>query len=180
MKDLLTSKDFIQIGYSSGLTGYQGAIKVTPEAGAEPWFFEQVNLVYFLKDGMYVPYFVSEKSGKRQTLKFERIRSREDSLHLTDQPVYARKKDLPESVLQNLSDGSDFLFLQGFVIYDVTADREVGPVSKMEEYPAGWMAEIDLNRENPLLIPLAEELIDRIDEEKEVIYMALPEGLTEL
>jgi|SRR5690625_457048 len=180
LKDLLTSKDFVQIGYSSGLTGYKGAIKVTPEEGVEYDVFDQLNLVYFLKDGMYVPHFIRERSAKGQTLKFERILTREDSLHLTDQPFYARKKDLPESVLQILSEGPEFIHLQGFMIYDVTQDREVGPVSKVEEYPAGWMAEVTASRDDPLLIPLAEPLIERIDEEEEIIYMALPEGLTEL
>src|SRR5690625_3863848 len=79
LKDLLTSKDFVQIGYSSGLTGYKGAIKVTPEEGVEYDVFDQLNLVYFLKDGMYVPHFIRERSAKGQTLKFERILTREDS-----------------------------------------------------------------------------------------------------
>src|SRR5690625_6079717 len=112
---------------------------------------------------MYFPIFIRERSAKGKTLKFERILTREDSLHLTDQPFYARKKDFPESVLQILSEGPEFIHLQSFMLYDVTQDREVGPVSKEEEYPAGWMAAVTTSRDDPLMIPLAEPLCERTD-----------------
>lgn len=180
MNDLLTSKDFIRIGYSSGLTGYKGAVKVTPEPDAETFFFGEMEFVYFRRDGMYVPFFIREKSRQRQTLKFERIRVREDAQHLTDQPLYARKRDLPAAVLEELSRRPGLVDLEEFRIYDLTGKKEAGRIEKVEEYPGGWMAEVSGPSGEPLLIPLAEPLIDRIDPEKEIIYMHLPKGLTEL
>lgn len=178
--DLLTSKDFVRIGYSSGLTGYKGAVKVTPEPDFEEDFFDRLEFVYFRRDGMYVPFFIREKSPRKQTLKFERIGTREEAQHLTDQPLYLRKRDLPAAVLEKSSRRPELFHLEGFLIFDLTADREAGHISNVEEYPGGWMAEIMDDSEELLLIPLAEPLIERIDEEKETIYMHLPEGLTEL
>lgn len=180
MKHLLTHDDFIRIGYATGLSGYRGGLKIEPEEEAEEFFYEEMEYLYFLISGMYVPHFIREKKRKKGEVCFERILSREEGMHLTDQAFYFRKEYLPEEILEKLYRHPELLFLTGYEIFDKTSDRLVGRINAVNEYPSGWMAETTGPSGETILIPLADPLIVSIDEKSKMLEMNLPEGLIDL
>lgn len=181
MNDLLTERDFVKIGHTGGLNGYDGSVIFILEEAFEPVLEQGVTFLYYLEDGMYVPRFVRKWNRGRSLISFERITAREDARRLTDQDVYFRKRDLPETFPHQDTDQKQWNILDGYQLWDVGKDTLTGRIDAVEEYPGGWMMEVSKEgRTEPLLIPLAEPLIERIDEEKQVLYMRLPEGLEEL
>lgn len=180
MKHLLTDDDFIRIGYATGLSGYQGGLKIELEEEAEEYFYKEAEFIYFLISGMYVPHFIREKKVNKREVYFERILSREAGMHLTDQAFYFRKEHLPEEISEKLYRHPELLFLKGYEIHDQTSDRVVGRINAVDEYPSGWMAETIRPSGDSILIPLADQLISSIDEKSKILKMDLPEGLADL
>lgn len=180
MNDLLTPKDFVKVGYLGGLHGYEGNLRLSIEDQIIEEFNQQIRFLYLIDRGMYVPRFISTWDPAQSLVSFERFESREQARSLTDQDVFLRKRDVPEA----MDVEGDHIFwnvLGGFRIWDVETDTAVGSIDAIEEYPGGWMAIVSqTGRSESILIPLAEPLIDRIDEENQVLYMVLPEGLVGL
>lgn len=182
MNDLLTGRDFIKIGHTGGLHGYDGTVHLILDEAFETVLGKNMAFLYYLEDGMYVPRFVRKWIRRKPLISFERITAREDARELTDQDVYIRKRDLPDSFSDaHESDTQQWNLLDGYQLWDVGTNTLTGSIESVEEYPGGWMMEVNKEgRIDLLLIPLAEPLIDRLDEEKRMLYMRLPEGLEEL
>lgn len=180
MNNLLTEKDFVKIGHTGGLNGYDGTVHLILEERFES--LPDLKFIYFLENGMYVPRFSRKWNLRKSMISFERITAREDARGLTDRDVYLRIQDLPESFLDaNDTDVQQWNLLDGYQLWDVGTDTLTGAIESVEEYPGGWMMEVKKeDRSEPLLIPLAEPLIEEIDEKNQVLYMRLPEGLEEL
>jgi ribosomal 30S subunit maturation factor RimM len=70
--------------------------------------------------------------------------------------------------------------LVGFVVQDENSGYQ-GKITQVETLPQGMMfTTLGVDPNNPVLIPLVETWITRIDEKTSTIYMELPEGLIEL
>ena len=77
-------------------------------------------------------------------------------------------------------DQSNLLFgyLAGFTIVDLELG-ELGRIIEVIEFPQQEMAVISHNK-NEIFIPINENLIEKIDKEKQYIYMNLPEGILDI
>jgi 16S rRNA processing protein RimM len=56
---------------------------------------------------------------------------------------------------------------------------ELGRIIEVIEFPQQEMAVISHNK-NEIFIPINENLIEKIDKEKQYIYMNLPEGILDI
>ncbi len=182
MNNLLTEKDFIKIGHTGGLHGYDGSVHLILDEAFKTVLDRDQRFIYYLENGMFVPRFIRAWNSDKSKISFERITVREEARGLTDQDVYLRKHDLPDSMPNaHETDFQPWNLLDGYQLWDVSTDTLTGAIESVEEYPGGWMMEVNKeNRSESLLVPLAEPLIDRIDEENRVLYMRLPMGLEEL
>lgn len=181
MNDLLTPKDFIEVGYIGGLYGYEGQLRFTPK-GRLGTSVKPPEFLYFIENGMYVPRFVSTWDPGQSLIGFERYPNREKARELTDQVVFLRKRDLPEqTVHRNFTDEFSWDLLEGFQILNINTEQVIGTITMVEEYPGGWMAGTRIeNRQNEVLIPLAPQLIHDLDPDQNIVYMDLPDGLLDL
>ncbi len=69
--------------------------------------------------------------------------------------------------------------ITGYKIHS-TDNRLIGIITGLIENPGQILLTVDKGSGNPILIPLHEDLISRTDRRRKIIYMDLPEGLTEL
>lgn len=181
MNDLLTSTDFIRIGHTGGLYGLEGGVRLGIEPGYGKILQKESAFVYFVRNGMFVPYFIRSWDDEQGVVNFERIFQREDGIVLTDQDVFARRSSLVHADQQSIISTPEFSLLETYKIWNIDKDDLSGSIIDVHEFPGGWMAEVGHpDKQETFLIPLAEQLIDRIDEQERVIYMHLPEGLEEL
>lgn len=125
-----------------------------------------------------LPYFIATIKGDAPDwlIQFEDVTAREAAEQMAGQTLYLRESDvstpLPENPAQDQSG------LKGYTIIDITLG-DIGVIEQIVEYPQQWMAVLQ-KEGREILIPLHEQLVQEVDEEKQVIHMDLPEGLLEL
>lgn len=117
-----------------------------------------------------VPFFIEQisKTDTEWQVKFEDIRSVEEAEEIVGLSVFVENGENGEAdVWEN--------DIVGFKIID----KQLGPIGEVAEHihkPGQDMLEIRFNNKT-FYIPFVEELIVDFDNEKEIIYTNLPEGL---
>ncbi len=138
---------------------------------------EDVPFFVFEIEGILVPFFVDEYRFNGSTtglLKLDGVTSEEQARSFYGLTIY-----LPKTFLEKVTDEEIELdYFAGFTLID----KEIGVL--------GIISEVDQTTENvlfvipkpndELLIPAGEEYIQKIDHDKKIIYVNLPEGLLDL
>lgn len=122
-----------------------------------------------------IPFFIqSTKAHKKNSirLKFEDINTEEEADQLVKRDVYALKNDI------DIDDNFSLKDLIGFSAYDDN-DKLIGEIVNLNTSTPQTLFELT-SEHGPLLIPVNEDWILEIDEENQVMYFELPEGLLDL
>jgi 16S rRNA processing protein RimM len=126
-------------------------------------------------DGIYVPFKWEEcrfTSDSTAFVRLKNIRSDEKARILTNKEVYFPKKHIRKNKRNNSFTWDYFI---GFMLVDEKAG-EIGRISDVDTSTLNTLFIIEKN-EAEILVPAADEMIVRIDENQKKIYMKLPEGL---
>lgn len=166
---------FFTLGYISKTKGLKGAVHLKIEAG-QPAEYEQTESVFLEIRGTPVPFFVLsfrlQPDLKTAVLLLEDVDTVEKARELAGKrvllPVSVRKNPEPEPF-------EEFL---GYRVIDRTAG-ELGQVTRIEQYPGHTVAVLGEGT-GAIMIPLHEGLIERIDKQKQELFVNLPEGLVEI
>jgi len=156
--------------------GTDGRIRVAVEERFEPYLAKD-GFVFLDMDGSPVPFRIAGfESGHHQVLALTGLTQKEEAdalggkeIAIPEETVRPRHK----RVLSARRDPWD-----GYTIRD-EASGLVFTILRTEEFPQQLMAVVGHDGRE-LLIPLAEDLIESVDEQARVIVMRLPEGLTDL
>jgi 16S rRNA processing protein RimM len=113
-------------------------------------------------------------------VKFEDVNNRNDASPLTGKEMFLREKDLiPEEEREyEVTDILEYRKYEGYLITDKTVG-DIGKIEEVVEFPQQEMAVV-LYKENEIYVPLHEDLILEIDDEKQRMLVELPEGLLSL
>ncbi len=143
-------------------------------------FLQQIEFVYILINGDYVPYFFEDKKRVNQKVllaKFDDIHSPEKARVLSGRAVFLEKSKVPEDVLLRPELQSAVLShsLEGYKLKAKGYPEEMS-IIRIEPYPAHLMAVVRKG-EQQCLIPFIDDWIVEIDESKKIVEMDLPLGL---
>lgn len=130
---------------------------------------QEPMFIYY--DGLPVPFYVktcSVKGSMKALVRLEDISSKEDAEEIVGQGVYV-DGDGYESLEE---DEMDFV---GWTLKD-SDGTEIGKVTDIEDIPGNPCLCVETTS-GEVLVPLHEDLIISLDEEKAIITMELPEGL---
>ena len=143
---------------------------------------EDINLqepVFIDFDELPVPFFISNpirKGNSKLLVHLTDIDTFEDTEEIVGKAVYVREDTLADAEYEE----GDFSFLVDWTL----ADAEMGPVGVITDFvdiPNNPCIEFQANNAtSPVLIPLHDDLIIDIDEDKKVLTMHIPEGLMDL
>ena len=140
-----------------------------------PEDYAHLDSAYVELRGQLVPYFfcVDSINSNRAVVTFEELPP-EEALSLVGHDLY-----LPLSMLPKL-DGNRFYFHEvvGFKIVD-SRHGDIGTLEQVLEYPAQPLFQI-IKDGKEILIPVIDEVIDKVDREQKTIYITAPNGLIEL
>ena len=178
---MINTDDYQAIGRTRKVHGTQGELKVEIE---EAWLedFTRAEVLFLEIQGQLVPYFVEQlRGGSGLLLKMEDVDGREAALRLTSKPIYLRTGDLladdqREFYAEEVS--LQYTYLIGYQLIDATTGP-VGAVQDVLDMPQQEMAVV-AHGDGEALVPLADALIDRIDDNTQTLHMTLPEGLLDL
>jgi len=138
---------------------------------------EEVPYFIFELEGILIPFFLTEyrfKSNTTALLKLEGIVNDEQARNFAGLTVY-----LPKSYLEKVEDTEiEVDYFAGFSLVD-SEKGLLGVISEVDQTTENVLFVIPL-KDDELLIPAGEEYIEKIDHDKKIIYVKLPEGLLDL
>lgn len=164
-----------QVGYITKLHGLQGEVTAFFDVD-NPAEYENLESVFVDINNKLVPFFIEtlEVTPKKIILKFEDIDSPEAAEELLGRELY-----LPLTALPPLS-GNAFYYHEiiGFTVIDAEFG-ELGPVKEVYTQSHQDLLACE-HKGREVLFPLTDELIERLDREKQELHVRLPEGLIQL
>lgn len=173
---------YTSIGFTKKEHRLKGELKVL----VEDKYLEDLlktPVIFLSIKGRHLPYFVEEARLENELIiKLEDVDSKEAAHLLSSkeiflQPANILKKEEKEFEFDNPSNLL-FGYLADFTLVDSELG-ELGKILEIVEFPHQEMAVISYN-ENEIFIPIHENLIEKIDEKKQYIYMNLPEGILDI
>jgi 16S rRNA processing protein RimM len=163
--------ELIKIGKVLKTHGYKGHLKIFID---EFYMsdFEKINAIFINQ----LPYFIISKdinSDSQAIILVEDIDSKEKAHPLQGKDIFAKDDDLTE-----ILDEEPYNDLVGFVISDKNSGI-IGEIAQIMELPHQFLAQV-FREKKEILIPMNEDFIIHIDENKKTVEMQLPNGFLEI
>ena len=167
-------KDCFQLGKITKPFGYKGEVVFFLDVD-EPMDYAEMDSVFIEIGGKLLPYFIESINikGNKAVVRFEDL-SAEESTKLIGKNLF-----LPLSILPKLT-GKKFYFHEIINFAVVGAKKgNIGNIASVIDYPAQPLFQI-MNGTTEILIPILDQIIDKVDRENKTIYIVAPEGLIDI
>lgn len=143
----------------------------------QPELYEHLDAMFIALRNNLIPFFIEHSQLHKSNLlrlKFEEVETEEDADALIKSELY-----LPLELLPKL-EGNKFYFheVTGFKVID-NSHGAIGFVKSVNDNTAQALFEIDKDGVE-ILIPVNDEIIQKVDRDQKTIYIEAPEGLIEL
>lgn len=172
---MISRSELSEIGHIAKTHGVAGELRFAIPYDID---LEELSCVILDMDGIYVPFFTESIRGVGADsclVTLDGIDSEDEASELVGKTIYALSRELPES-------DEEGLYAEDMLGFSATST---------DGLLAGEIVEVDTSTDNVLLvvrtiegkrvlIPLADELISRLDPEKKEVEFILPEGLLDL
>ena len=167
-------KDCFYLGRVTKPWGTKGQMALYIDVDS-PEDYAEMDSAFVEVKGRLVPYFfrIDQLNGNRAVVTFEDI-TPEQAQALAGHELY-----LPLDLLPKL-EGNKFYFheVKGFRVVD-SEYGDIGVLQQVVEYPAQPLFQIDKNG-TEVLVPVIDEVIDKVDRELKTLFITAPKGLIEL
>jgi 16S rRNA processing protein RimM len=139
--------------------------------------FATAKVLFVEQRGQQLPFFVEQiRMAMTPIAALETISTREQAQALRNSPILMREEDIQLADFESaLPEYAEF---EGFTIVDETLGT-IGVIEEILELPQQEMAVVQY-KDQEVLIPMNEELIVEVNEEKKELKMELPGGLLDL
>ena len=174
---MIESSELIEIGQLGKPHGIKGELNAVIDESVD---IERLEKVALDIDGIYVPFFFNSIRPKRHDsviVEIDGIDSEEKAAKLVNKTLYAF---IADDVKTEDEDGG--LYASDLIGYTIVhADgRKVGVITDINDSTENALFIVELPNGKSTYIPIADELIDEINEEEKYIVMTLPEGILDL
>ena len=176
---MILETDLRKIGRLLKPHGIAGELVMLLTADIDP---AELKCVMLRLDGIFVPFFINScrrKSSETDLLLFDGVTDEKQAALLCPNDVFALTSDLPSDGPEE--DGFYADDLVDFEAIDAETGASLGKITGVDDTTPNYLFIIESpERDKPLLVPVADELIDSLDPEARTISLILPEGLTDL
>ena len=137
---------------------------------------ENANLFFIEVDGLLVPFFVLDEGFRFKTyntaiINFDGVETEKYAKRFVGNSVYLFKRQI---------ETTDEFITSAWVNYYLIDEQlgEIGLIEQVDDYSGNIVFTVNYNG-NELLVPFNEDLLIEIDQQKKILIMKLPDGLTE-
>lgn len=165
----------IRIGKLVATHGLNGALILTHVVGNSKWLKNGQVILVEMQKGSHIPYFISQfkaNNDKEYVINLEDVDKIESAKKLITKQVY-----VDEVILADYAKQSPLLWIGFNVIDKIKGD--IGAINDVSQTGYQWLARVIYNK-SEVLIPLIDEMIEKVDIKTRTIYVELPEGLLEV
>jgi ribosomal 30S subunit maturation factor RimM len=159
------------IGIISCVSGHDGAVVLRTYVDVKKKLPE---FVFIEMCGTFVPYKINKvfPKGGNFIINFDDITSRIGAADIIKHKVFIPKEKMNEFI------EAEKVNIKGFDIVDKNLGK-IGFVEDVESYPAQdcIVAKKNLSEEKTFLIPLVDEIVLAVDEEKKIVQTNIPKRL---
>jgi len=173
----IIKEDCTSIGYLQKTHGLDGSFSMHFEEQFD-LTLEEAEYLFLEIDGSLVPFFISEegfrfRGNDSAIIRFDEIDSQEQAREFTGCAVMV----FTDEIIEPEEDDSPSILIG----YEVTDQKHglLGKIIHVDDY-SGNMVITVIFRENEVLIPLSDDVILGMDEDKRQMRLDCPEGLIEL
>lgn len=166
--------DCFYLGRISKPWGVKGQVQLFLDVDS-PEEYSELDSAFVEIKGQLVPHFfhIDQLNGNRAVVTFDEL-SPDEALTLVGRELY-----LPLDLLPKL-EGNRFYYHEvvGFRVVD-SVHGDIGILDQVLEYPAQPLFRV-LKNGTEILIPVIDQVIDRVDRVLKTIFITAPNGLIEL
>lgn len=172
----MNKADCFHLGYVAKLHGYKGEVSLFLDV-SNPEDYEGMDALFIDLNDQLTPFFIENLKIRNKgfvTVKLEGIDSEDAARKIIRKEIY-----LPAEILPEL-EGNHFYDHEviGFKVIDQHFG-EVGILENIIDYKVNPLMQV-MKDGKEVLLPLIEDLVTKVDREKEEIHVVAPEGLIEL
>jgi 16S rRNA processing protein RimM len=169
-------EDCFYLGYVSKIKGYKGEVNIFLDVDV-PDDYSEMESVFVVLNDKPIPFFIDRIQVTRKgyaTVKFEDIDTEAEAKQLVKAGIY-----LPAAALPKLT-GDKFYYheVAGFTIVDKNYG-EVGELKQVLDNAQNPLFQI-IKDYKEILIPINDDVVQKVDRENKTIHVTAPEGLIEL
>ena len=172
----MNKDDFFYLGKILKTHGNKGQVIVLLDVD-NPEDYLTLKSVYLDLHGERIPFFIDSleiKHNRKAVIQFQDFNSIEDGMSLTGLEMY-----LPITILPSLK-GNQFYYHEiiGFQVVDQQYGN-IGLVEDILELPYQSLFRIRFG-DKEVLIPIVDDIIQKVDRKKKQLLIKAPEGLIEI
>lgn len=171
----MTKEECFYLGRVAKTHGIKGEITLKLDVD-DPSAYRDMKYFLLEINKVLTPFFVEKIvcSGDKFFVTIQDIKTVEAASALTGKEVY-----LPLEMLPKLS-GKQFYYheVKGFVVVD-EEKGELGPITEVLEYPTQAILQVFKDKKE-ILIPILDQVIQKVDRKAKKLYIKAPEGLIEM
>ena len=173
----MKKEDCFELGHITKPRSFKGEVIIFLDTDSSEEYLEMES-VYVEINQQLVPFFIDEiRQHKTNNIRvqFEGVDSAEAAKRLVNKKLF-----LPIELLPDL-DTQDFYHHEviGFSIHDKSYG-DIGTIADIVESNTNPIFKIDHPSGDEILIPVADNFIEKVDKNSKTIFVNCPEGLIEL
>lgn len=131
-------------------------------------------------DGIYVPFYaesIRPKGSESFLVKLRDIDSQESAQKMVNKEIFGLRADLVDYF-----DDPDMEIVADFVDFRIVDSHlgEIGTIVDVDDSTANVLFVVENTVGDRIFVPVAEEFINAIDDERRIIETTLPDGLVDL
>ena len=175
--ETIPKNNCVKVGYVQKPHGIHGELVIRFE---EEYYetLEECPTLFMEIDNLLVPYFISDeglrfKSGESVITKLEWVDSDKKAKDLCGLSVFVNQNDIVE-----FEDEMSPNALVGYQLFDETLGL-IGEITEVNDYSGNLLLVVEYQGKEAL-VPINEDLIIRMDEDRREIELRIPDGLFDL
>ena len=171
----MNKEDCFFLGHIARIHGFKGEVSIKLDVD-NPNSYKKLESVFIEINDKLVPFFIDQIDIRDKgfaTVKLNGVDTEEKAQNLLHASLY-----LPLNFLPPLK-GNKFYYheVEGFKVID-KVKGDIGTLRQVLDYPHQAILQVICN-EKEILIPITDEIINRVDRLNKAIEITAPEGLIE-
>lgn len=172
----MRKEDCFYLGKVVSKYSYKGEVLVKLDTD-EPEIYENMESIFVSIRGTLVPFFIDKCRLHKSALlriDFEDVKDEDSADRILGAELY-----LPLTMLPKL-EGNKFYYHEviGFTMQD-SVHGDIGIVTGVNDTTSQALFEVEKNGKE-LLVPLTDEILNKVDRKNKTLFVSTPEGLVDL
>lgn len=167
--------ELIPIGHTTKSRGISGQIKLKVSTEFIP-DLTKARALFINLDGSRVPFLIEHiEDGNQLVVKLDAVENPESANALLSKEIFLDSNEVSHEALNFTKETH---YLTGYAIYDQDK-KSLGEIIELIEYPNQLLAKLIINSKEAL-IPVHDDLILDVNEEKKTLNLEIAPGLLDL